>query len=524
MIKSGFRNPALVLMTALMSISTALSYSFADESMELVATIVVERDSTYMTSLTPIGDFNADGYPDIAIGVRQDLPDLYEALYLYFGGPDFDSSPDLVIPGEPQNTNSACFFDMDLMTYFGTVVRGLSDHNGDGYDDIAVAAPQFCPDYYREGRIYVYLGSSQPDTVVDLIISGHTYWGNLGEYMNSGDYNGDDFGDLLATENIAVELDARAYIYTGSRSPDDRNDWQYNTQPYQESIITDWSKSGFDLNNDGFDDFDLRIFDPDSSIDAVFLGGDPLEDEPTFSVYNRRVAFTDDISGDGIDDVLIRQDFLSYLCLGGNPLDLEPDYYIGDRGFSPFTYTLVGDGIKLMLDDPYEHEFIMYNTGVPFDTIPRAIFGYDHLRQSDKPNIGDINADGVEDLAFLVNDDTLITYARIYSIIRTDISDDPDAGLPVDRSILSCYPNPFNSSVTIAYQSPSKSADNITIEVYNVLGKRVRSFREKGCNAGSVQVVWDATDESGQEASSGIYFARARGAGYDKTIKLIYLR
>jgi hypothetical protein len=36
--------------------------------------------------------------------------------------------------------------------------------------------------------------------------------------------------------------------------------------------------------------------------------------------------------------------------------------------------------------------------------------------------------------------------------------------------------------------------------------------------------MWDARDALGNKVSSGVYFARARGANYNKAIKLLYLK
>jgi hypothetical protein len=82
---------------------------------------------------------------------------------------------------------------------------------------------------------------------------------------------------------------------------------------------------------------------------------------------------------------------------------------------------------------------------------------------------------------------------------------------------LSAYPNPFNSAITITY-SNLKGGE---IEVFNIQGQRIKTFAISGKEG---EIIWDARDALGNKVSSGIYFARARGAAGYSTIKLIYLR
>lgn len=84
--------------------------------------------------------------------------------------------------------------------------------------------------------------------------------------------------------------------------------------------------------------------------------------------------------------------------------------------------------------------------------------------------------------------------------------------------MLQAYPNPFNSSVTINY-STLKGGE---IGIYDIQGKLIRTFALEGGENG--KIYWDATDASGEKVSSGIYFARARGAINYSTMKLTYLK
>ena len=62
------------------------------------------------------------------------------------------------------------------------------------------------------------------------------------------------------------------------------------------------------------------------------------------------------------------------------------------------------------------------------------------------------------------------------------------------------------------------------LEIYNVLGQRVRTLVEKFQNAGSYQVRWDARDQDGPLAAVGVYVARLQYSGGEQTRPLLLLK
>lgn len=70
------------------------------------------------------------------------------------------------------------------------------------------------------------------------------------------------------------------------------------------------------------------------------------------------------------------------------------------------------------------------------------------------------------------------------------------------------YPNPFNPSTTIAFTLQNTAG--VTLEIFDVLGRRVNSLIETRNNAslqaGRHQYQWDGTDASGNQVASGVYF------------------
>ncbi len=70
------------------------------------------------------------------------------------------------------------------------------------------------------------------------------------------------------------------------------------------------------------------------------------------------------------------------------------------------------------------------------------------------------------------------------------------------------YPNPFQDQTTITYEV--ERAGPVTVTVYDLLGRRVRTLIDETQPAGAYQVGWDGRDAAGQPVASGTYFYRLR--------------
>ncbi|MDR3627478.1 MAG: VIT domain-containing protein [Ignavibacteriaceae bacterium] len=90
-----------------------------------------------------------------------------------------------------------------------------------------------------------------------------------------------------------------------------------------------------------------------------------------------------------------------------------------------------------------------------------------------------------------------------------------------DSLSLDIFPNPFNLTTTIivSVEVPSE----ITLEIYNILGQKVREFNASGLVNGKKSFTWDGKNSFNRVVSSGIYFARAvikASATNKQTIKM----
>jgi hypothetical protein len=96
---------------------------------------------------------------------------------------------------------------------------------------------------------------------------------------------------------------------------------------------------------------------------------------------------------------------------------------------------------------------------------------------------------------------------------------EPEDGvlLPGNCVLFQNYPNPFNPPTVIRYALPS--ACNVTIVIYDIVGRTVETLLNGEQPAGYHKVVWDA-----KNASSGMYFCRIKAGDYVETKKMVLLK
>ncbi|WP_345145544.1 HYR domain-containing protein [Flavobacterium ginsengiterrae] len=258
-------------------------------------------------SIDNIGDFNNDGFDDIAVtGTGR-----FEKVYVIYG--KNGSFPALILGTDLNGTNGCIITSNPATDKVGRSVAGLGDVNGDGIPDIAVSS------YEGEKKYVIYGRSGFPSTFnVDnlngsngFVVSHSLESLKYGTVSKTGDLNNDGLNDIVFSGT---------YILFGSSSfPASVNLNNLNgTNGFK--IVTGFGIDKYggigDFNNDGINDY---IFREGTSSIYVLYGKNTWTntiDVNTFTVkdglkilqgysYRNSLNFAGDINNDGFDDIII---------------------------------------------------------------------------------------------------------------------------------------------------------------------------------------------------------------------------
>ena len=84
------------------------------------------------------------------------------------------------------------------------------------------------------------------------------------------------------------------------------------------------------------------------------------------------------------------------------------------------------------------------------------------------------------------------------------------------------YPNPFNPATEIRYQL--SEARLVNLEIYNLLGQKIRTLIDGQQPATSHTIRWDGRDETGAAVSSGVYLYTLTAGRFCGTRKMVVIR
>ena len=92
-----------------------------------------------------------------------------------------------------------------------------------------------------------------------------------------------------------------------------------------------------------------------------------------------------------------------------------------------------------------------------------------------------------------------------------------DRPLPKEFFLSQNYPNPFNAATTIKYDLPK--ASDVSIDIFDILGRKVETLVSGKQSAGSHTVIWNASN-----ATSGVYFYKIQAGDYSDTKRCLLLK
>ena len=98
--------------------------------------------------------------------------------------------------------------------------------------------------------------------------------------------------------------------------------------------------------------------------------------------------------------------------------------------------------------------------------------------------------------------------------------------VPTNFVLYQNYPNPFNGTTKIEYEVPEADGRGarVLLQVFDVLGGKIKTLVAKFHFGGRYSVVWDGKDDAGRTVSSGAYYYRLISGDYVSGKKMILLK
>ncbi len=257
-----------------------------------------------------------------------------------------------------------------------------------------------------------------------------------------------------------------------------------------------------------------------------------------------------DFNADGFNDLYIgggseSPPLTAGVYYGGPHMDAKVDLHIWGSfylGVSPSCADLAGDVnhdgyndlITGYFDGGYWGKLSIFLGGPAPDSFPDVTIENEDLPGGSDgfalfvAGIGDFTGDGIDDFA---------AYGPVYGYGRTNevhifagwektatgvVGDRNGKTPPPAFELAQNYPNPFNPVTTISYSVPRRA--QVTIDVFDILGQKVRTLVVGNKAAGSYQVEWDGTDNAGRAVATGIYLYRYQAGDVVQTKKMLLLK
>ncbi len=276
-------------------------------------------EARYGYSVASAGDVNGDGYSDVIIGAyRYPAGGLSQSgkAYVYLGGSGGLGSTPWTAQGDM------------IDAYFGYSVAGAGDLNGDGFGDVVIGAAAYTNPQVNEGRVYIYLGSTQglganPSLTIEM---NHSE-GRFGSCVaGAGDVNGDGYSDVIAgtwywSGDGSLTEEGRVDVFLGMAGSVGLHETPTFTR-YGESAHAFLGRSvagAGDVDGDGFGDVIVGAYGKRAYYDRegevrVYRGvADGIEDDPVWDIFEGSeyaylgysVASAGDVNLDGYSDIVV---------------------------------------------------------------------------------------------------------------------------------------------------------------------------------------------------------------------------
>jgi len=547
------------------------------------ATLSGPSFNSYFGSAISGGDFNGDGYADLAVGAPYDDPSGGPPFYLiisdggsafmYLGGPGGIAGGNVWYGHGDQQDE-----------HYATSLNGFADINADGYTDLVVGAPDLdigSPFSLLDcGRVVEYSGGSTPGVLTfRQSLNGGPNERFGASVANAGDVNGDGYGDIVVgapSANQTIQSQGRAAVHVGSGSGLGTSAfWSQLGSEAFGGYGSSVSGAG-DINGDGLSDvlvgavFQENGGAQDRGVARVYVGPLPggaaaawtVNGPAAFANVGHCVANAGDVNGDGWSDLILGEPGYTGDYYRQGRVDLFLGAYADSRlSLAMQRRTTAGPNIVPMGAsapgiDPVILRYapsaagrtkfkMQWDMRTPLSLPAPPIAGVTPAWGTTlASSYGQLGANFTTLSGMQTGapygwrmrarfKDVYYPTSRWASPVRSGVFEydlrspgtwvDVERGsaLPTRLSLSEARPNPARVASSVDFALAH--AGHVTLDVVDLQGRHVRTLVDGERPAGSYRAAWDGRDGDGRSVAAGVYFYRLRAAGEQASRKVAML-
>ncbi len=246
-------------------------------------------------------------------------------------------------------------------------------------------------------------------------------------------------------------------------------------------------------------------------VDQDYVAGDFEYDILGVShIHNDIVASSTDITPiEAVVGNVLTGDLFSAHTALGDTLQYDPVYEVGGLNWLD-GFDLV-DSTEVNMTTEYDGSILAIGLNRISDDDHIVVLGFDPIS---------VNASPYTWWGFAAESPQTMSLSWFPGVYPGSIGSEPLA--PNTFGLDTPYPNPFNPSTTIQYDIPEHT--DVSLIIYDIIGREVRTLVSKSHSPGSYQVIWDGSYRDGLQTSGGMYFARLQAGEFSSVVKMVYLR
>lgn len=281
---------------------------------------------------------------------------------------------------------------------------------------------------------------------------------------------------------------------------------------------TVYVKGWIDLDFSGtFDSWELLTIDPTNSVVVV-----PITDvQYDITTFARFIISTQDVdaNGGGIGEV---EDYALVFNSNSPPIAVS---------LTNFKALVVNEQVQISWESESEINHAGYNIyrsdskNGTFVKINSILITSDVSSEQQNRNYEYIDAVALSGTFYYkLEDISLDGSAKLHGPVMVSILTNiaEEGLLPAEFILEQNYPNPFNPTTTISYSIPQN--ENVTLEIFDLTGKQIRTLVSENQSGGQYSVVWDARNEVGLQVTSGVYLYRIQAGAFNSSGRMTLLK